>query len=107
VVSNLQIVEPEFVKEFVDAYQMLIDVDEGEYEAFVEQSAQMRRIFSRRNEIIPIIDREGGYLKVLPNSGGKVELADVKEFAKFGPFVSDKAYKKEVKKMEKIFAEIE
>lgn len=107
VISNLQIVEHAFVKEFVDAYQMLIDVDEGEYEAFLEQSAQMRRIFSRRNEIIPIIDREGGYLKVLPKSGGKVEVADVNEFSKFGPFVSDKAYKKEVKRMEKIFAEID
>lgn len=104
VISNLQVVESEFVKEFVDAYEMLLDVDEGEYEAFLEQSAQMRRVFSRKNQIIPLIDREGGYLKVLPKSGGKIEKADVSEFMKFGPYVSDKAYKKAVKEAEKIFA---
>ncbi|PCJ69769.1 MAG: hypothetical protein COA62_09665 [Rhodobiaceae bacterium] len=105
VISNLQIVESEFVKEFGDAYQMLLDADEGEYEAFLEQSAQMRRIFSRRGQIIPLIDRKGGYLKVLPKSGGKIEKASVKEFIKYGPYVSDMAYKAEVKRMEEIFAD--
>jgi hypothetical protein len=104
IISNLQVVESDFVKEFVEVFDMLLDADEGEYEAFLEQSAQMRKIFSRRNQILPLIDRDGGYLKVLPKSGGKVEHADVKEFIKYGPYVSDKAYKKERKKMEKIFA---
>lgn len=105
VISNLQIVEKPFVKEFVKSYQMLLDADEGEYEAFMEQSASMRRIFSRRKQILPLIGRDGGYLKVLPKSGGKIEKADAREFAKYGPYVDDKAYAEAVAEAKEIYGE--
>ncbi len=96
VLSNLHIVEQEFVRELIDAYEYLFRKDEDELEAFLEQSASMRRVFSRWNRVIPIIGRDGGYYKVLPKSGGRVVKARVSEFKPMGPFVSDKAYRAEI-----------
>ena len=97
VMSNFQIVEAKFIKEFISTYEFLFKKDDDELEAFLEQSANMRRVFSRKNQVIPIIGRDGGYLKVLPKTGGKVVPAKLSDFKKHGPFVSDKAYRKEIK----------
>ncbi|MEQ9518018.1 MAG: hypothetical protein RLN89_01125 [Parvibaculum sp.] len=104
VISNLQIVEQAFIDEFVKTFDLLLKVDEGEYAAFLEQSAQMRRVFSRRGEILPLIGRDGALFKVLPKSGGKIEHATLKEFKKYGPYVSEKAFAKAKKEAEALYA---
>lgn len=97
VISNLSIVERDFIDEMIAAHEYLFRKDEDEENAFVEQSASMRRVFSRHNRIIPIIGRDGKFLKVLPKSGGKVLPAKAKDFKAHGPFVSDKAYRREIR----------
>ncbi|HUL05611.1 MAG TPA: hypothetical protein VLV76_04715 [Candidatus Acidoferrum sp.] len=99
VISNLEIVDPAFVREFVRAHEMLFEVDRDEYETFKLQSANMRRVFSRRKAIIPLIGRDGGYFKVLPKSG-RIVPADPKRFPKHGPFKSARAFAKAVKEAE-------
>ena len=99
VISNLQIVEENFIKELIATYEYLFSKDEDEEDAFVEQSASMRRVFSRQNRIIPVIGRDGGYFKVMPKSGGKIMPAKLSQFKSHGPFVSDKAYKAEIKEL--------
>jgi hypothetical protein len=99
VISNLEIVDPDFVREFVRAHEMMFEVDRDEYETFKLQSATMRRLFSRRKAIIPLIGRDGGFLKVLPKSG-RVVPADPKRFPKHGPFKSARAFAKAVKEAE-------
>ena len=96
VISNLQIVEREFVREFVSAYEYLFQRDPDEYQAYREQSQSMRRVFSRWGRAIPIIGREGGYLKELPKGRGLVK-AKVEDFAKHGPYKSAKAFAREVR----------
>ena len=96
VISNFQIVEENYIKEFISTYEFLFRKDDDELEAFLEQSQNMRRVFSRWNRIIPIIGRDGGYFKVLPKSGGKVVPAKLSEFETHGPFKSDKAYREEI-----------
>jgi hypothetical protein len=96
VISNLQIVEREFVREFVSAYEYLFEKDPDEYQAYREQSQAMRRVFSRWRRAIPIIGREGGYLKELPKGRGLVK-AKVEDFAKHGPYKSAKAFAREVR----------
>jgi len=92
VMSNLHIVEKKYAKQFTAAYEMLIFADEGEKLAFMEQSANMRRIYSRKKEPIPLIGRKGEFLQVLPKSGGKIVPADPADYPKHGPYVSDEAY---------------
>jgi hypothetical protein len=96
VISNLSIVDPGFVREFVRAHEMMFEVDRDEYETFKLQSASMRRLFSRRKAIIPLIGRDGGFFKVLPKSG-RIVPADPKRFPKHGPFKSARAFAKAVK----------
>ncbi len=104
VMSNLGVVEQEFVDEFVRAYEMLFKFDPGEYTVFKDHSAAMRRVYTRWNRFIPLIGRDGGYFKVLPRGGG-VKRVEVTKFHAHGPYVSEEAYAEAVKEAEAEFAE--
>lgn len=96
VISNLQIVEREYVRDFISAYEYLFEKDAEEFETMKNHSALMRRVFSRANRIIPIIAREGGYLKVMPKTA-ELRAARVQEFKPHGPYKSKAAYARAVK----------
>lgn len=85
VISNLQIVEREFVREFVETFEVLFRKIPGELETFRDHSASMRRVFSRQGRNIPLIGREGGYFEVIPGTG-EVREARVEDFAQHGPY---------------------
>src|SRR3546814_12080637 len=53
VISNMRVVEAEFLAEFVSAYDYLFSVDPEEYDTYKKHSATMRRVFSRRRMPIP------------------------------------------------------
>lgn len=93
VISNLKIVEPEFVKEIIKSYKYIFKRDEDERDAYVEQSANMRRVFSRRGQVIPLIGKDGEYYKVLPKSGGAIKPATIKDYTVYEPFTDDKTYR--------------
>jgi len=96
VISNLAVVDAAFIREFVEAHEMLFEADKDEFDTFRQQAADMRRVFSRRNRYIPLIGRDGGYFKVLPKSG-RIVPADPAKFRKHGPYKSEKAYARAVK----------
>ncbi len=95
VISHLEIVDAEFVKQCIAAYDLLFDHDPEELEGVREHSANMRRVFSRWNRAIPLIGRDGNYWKVLPHGRGIVR-ARLKDFRRHGPYVSERAYRKAV-----------
>jgi hypothetical protein len=88
VMSNLQIVEREFVREFVSTFELLFRRVPGELEVFRDYSASMRRAFSRWKRNIPLIGRDGGYFEVLPNTG-EIRPAKVEDFLKHGPYKAE------------------
>ena len=96
-ISNMQVVEQQFVQEFVAAYELVFKRDPEEREVMRAQSANHRRTFSRRQRIIPLIGRDGGYLKVIPYTG-EILPADPKEFVKSRTYESRRAYAAAVKK---------
>lgn len=96
-ISNMQVVERQFVREFVAAYEHVFRRDPEERDVMRGQSANHRRTFSRRQRIIPLIGRDGGYLKVMPYTG-EVLPADPEEFAKIGPYASPGAYRTAVER---------
>jgi len=97
VISNLQIADEQFVEQLLSAYEELFAQDQDEFDAFFAQSASMRRVFTRRNQIIPVLARKGECFKVLPRSGGKVKPARLSEFKPADPFSSMAAYRRAVR----------
>ncbi len=91
VISNLTVVDREFVAQFVAAFDLLLAADRDEYETFLGHSAQMRRVFTRKRTTIALIGRDGGYLQVLPGDP-TARPASPADFAKFGPYRSEEAY---------------
>jgi hypothetical protein len=87
VISNLQIVEHDFVREFVSTFELLFRRLPGELETFRDYSASMRRAFSRMKKTIPLIGRDGGHFEVIPGSG-EIRPARAEDFPKHGPYES-------------------
>lgn len=88
VISNLQIVEQQFAREFVSTFELLFRRTPGELETFRDHSASMRRAFSRTKRTIPLIGRDGGYFEVIPGTG-EIRPAKVEDFAKHGSYSND------------------
>ena len=72
VISNLTIVELPFIKQFMDIHEYLFAQDDNWRVTYVEQSATMRGVYSRKDQRFPVILRDGTYRWVLPRSGGKM-----------------------------------
>jgi hypothetical protein len=99
VISNLHVVDAAFVREFVAAHEMLFAADRDEFDTFRQQSASMRRVFTRRRRVIPLIGRDGGFFKVMPRSG-RILPADPARFPRHGPYRSPRAFAKAVREAE-------
>jgi len=97
VISNLGIVERDFVREFAQAFETIFQHDPDEFTTMRDHSASMRRVFTRWRRVIPLIGRDGGYFKVLPR-GGRIVSAKIEEFESHGPYRSDAAYARAVAK---------
>jgi hypothetical protein len=93
VISNLQVVEKEFVDEMIAAYEYLFEKDEDQYQAYYRESSTMRRVFSRRNQVIQVLGRDMDYLLVLPKSHGRIVPTDQTGFLPNKTFSSDADYK--------------
>ncbi len=75
VIHNPEVVDKKFVKEMIDSHEYLFLKDPDWAETFAENSASMRRVYSRRNKKFLILHRDGNQYWVLPYSGGKMVLA--------------------------------
>ena len=95
VISNLSIVDRDFVRDFVATHELLFARDPEEFETFRDHSAAMRRVFTRWKRPIPVIGRDGGYFKVLPR-GGRIVPAKIEDFRALGPYRTEKTYRKAV-----------
>ena len=100
VLSNLRKVEPEYVRQFMDVYDVLFAHDHDELSTMRDWSATMRRVFSRWDRPIPVITREGEWVQVLPHGEG-IGRAGKKTFKKRGAYRSEKAYRRAVREAQK------
>lgn len=72
VISNLTIVERPFIDEMIESHELLFAKDGDWRDTYIQQSASMRSVYSRKNERFPVVGRDGGYFWVLPKSEGKM-----------------------------------
>jgi hypothetical protein len=89
VISHLEIVTREFVQECLAAYQAIFDEDPLEYDVNRDMSADMRRVFARKNRGIPLVGRDGGYYMVEPRTH-VIRPAGPDEFPQHGPYAQEK-----------------
>ncbi|MDP3162199.1 MAG: hypothetical protein Q8N31_19475, partial [Reyranella sp.] len=94
--SNLEIVDAKFVREFVATYEALFIKDATEFTTYVDFSASARRVYSRWKREIPLLGRKGELLIVAPSTG-EIRPGRKKDFPKAAPFTSEKEYREAVK----------
>jgi hypothetical protein len=87
VISNLQIVDKDFVFEFISTFEYIFRMVTEELEIFRDHSASMRRVFSRRGKNIPLIGRDAKYYEVIPKTGER-QPAKVEAFEKYGVYIT-------------------
>ena len=85
VISNLEVVEKDFVREFVATYEKLFEHFPDERATYRDYSASMRRVFSRWKRKISMIHRDGGYYNVTPKTGALHKTAPT-NFPKHDPY---------------------
>ncbi|MCW8914285.1 MAG: hypothetical protein OQK24_00365 [Magnetovibrio sp.] len=85
VISNMKKVDQRFIDQFLEAYEILFADDDEELEVFQDYSASQRRVFSRRKQDIPVINRKGKVLLIRPKGKG-VKKGSLKDLPKFAPF---------------------
>ena len=79
-------VTPEFVSQFIAAYEILFEADPAERDVARNYSATMRRVFSRWNRPFAVVDRNGGFLEIKPKGAG-IEKIDADALPCFEPFL--------------------
>jgi hypothetical protein len=85
VISNLQVVSPEYRGQFIALYDELFQRLPEELENFRQHSAAMRRVFSRHKRAIPLLHRNGGIYKISPRTG-RLRRVTAGCLPKFGPY---------------------
>ena len=88
VISHLEIVTPDFVRECLAAFETIFAEDPLEFDTNRDQSADMRRLFTRRNRVIPLVGRDGGYFVVEPRTH-RIRPATPDEFPRHGPYKNE------------------
>lgn len=85
VISNLQIVEPEYRTQFIHTYERLFARLPEERASFAAHSAEMRRVFRARRRAIPILHRNGNTYKISPATE-RLRRIRPESFPKYGPY---------------------
>ena len=99
VISNLWRAQKAFISQLLAAYTHLFSRDPQEQQAFVDESASMRRVFSRWRRPILLLGPTGQLLKVPPHSNGRVikgSPADLKGLRAHGPYRSQTTYQRTI-----------
>jgi len=85
VISNLDVVTPQFVKQCIAAYDQIFALLPGEIETFAFHSQIMRRFFGHRKRGLPLLHRDGGFFEVHTRSGD-LHPVDPRQWPKYGPY---------------------
>lgn len=85
VISNLGYVNQKYVREFVDAYELIFDLEPSERENYYQYSVSIRRVFGRKHRKIILLHRNGNYYFVNP-SDGQMEQVPKDKLPKFGVY---------------------
>ncbi len=90
-ISHPELVTPEFVAGFVEAFEYVFSRDDDEFDVMARQSATARRRHSRMGIPFPVIGRDGGFFLVKPGDP-TLHPADIARFKPYPTYRSKRAY---------------
>jgi hypothetical protein len=85
VISNLQVVSPIFLSQFIHAYEALFEIRPYEKEIQRLYSGVMRQVFGRRHRSVTLLHRNGVWYKVTPRNG-RLRRVSPERLPKFGDY---------------------
>ena len=94
--SNIELVDRQFIDEFVAAYEALFVKDPSEFKTYVDFSAAARRVFSRWKRPLSILGRDGKLL-IVETSTGALRPGRKSEYPKVAPFRNEREYRAAIK----------
>lgn len=85
VMSNLQVVTQEYIRQFLAAFEFLFERLPQEFENYKVHSEVMRDEFNEKRRAIPLLHRNGHYYKISTHNE-RMRRVPVDSFSKFGPY---------------------
>jgi hypothetical protein len=84
-ISNLQLVQPQYKQEFINTFDNIFELVPNERENFMHHSSNMREVFCSSKRSIPLLHRNGLTYKISPSSE-KMRRVQVETLPMFGPY---------------------
>jgi hypothetical protein len=85
VISNLDQVSARYRQEFIEIYDRLFALFQGEFDAYAWHSERMRAEFNRRGRRFLLLHRNGHTYLVSPGSE-RMRRVDLRDLPRFGPY---------------------
>ena len=85
IISNLNLVIPEYLREFILTFEYIFEINPNEKENFKYHSMIMRRVFGRQHTEITLLHRNGNFYSVTPKTGKLLPL-NPEKLDKFYPY---------------------
>jgi hypothetical protein len=85
VMSNLQVVTREYIRQFLDAFEFLFERMPEEFINYKVHSEVMRDEFNEKRRAIPLLHRNGNAYKISTHNE-RMRRVPVESFCKFGPY---------------------
>jgi hypothetical protein len=85
IISHLDQVTAEYVRDFITTYETIFHVYPQELEAFRYHSGIMRRLFGRNKRAIPLLHRNGKLYKITPKNG-RLRKVFPATLPRYGPY---------------------
>jgi hypothetical protein len=85
VISNLQVVDPEYQRQFLAAFEFIFERIPDEFENYRFHSEVMRDTFNEQRRAIPLLHRNGHAYKISTHNE-RMRRVPVESLPKFGPY---------------------
>lgn len=85
VISNLDVVEPEYRRQFIETFENIFTAMPEEHEAYKVHSEVMRDKFNEERRAIPLLHRNG-YTYKISTHNERLRRVNIESLPKFGPY---------------------
>ena len=85
VMSNLHVVTPEYIQEFIQAFEWIFERMPNEFYNYQVHSEVMRDEFNEKRRAVPLLHRNGHTYKISTHNE-KMRRVDINKLPKFGPY---------------------
>jgi hypothetical protein len=85
VINHLEVVTPEYIRQFVQAFEFIFSRMPGEFKNYKTHSEVTRNELIEKKRALPLLHRNGFAYKISPQNE-RMRRVSVEKFPKFGPY---------------------